>query len=147
MCVLSKEIYSQIEWYFYNYPRIKKGLENYRNEVAAARPVEIGEWGGGRSCHSDPTALKAMKLTTIEIQEKEAWIRVIEKTCQNYAGTEKGRFIGLQYFQTLKRREICEGLYIERRTYYSWKNDIIYYAALLAQKYDLIDIEKSAAQN
>jgi hypothetical protein len=144
MHVLSKDIYRLIEKQFYNYPRIKRELEKYKREVATSRPAEIGEWGQGRSCHSDPTALKAIKLTTREIRDKEAWLKVIEKVCKHFAGTEKGQFIKLQYFDRLRRNQICEKLFIKRTTYYNWRNSIVYYTALIAQKEDLIDIEQKS---
>jgi len=147
MCVLSREIYSQIEWYFYNYPRLKKELEDYRNDVANTRSVAIGEWGKGRSFHADPTAMKTMKLLTPGVIEKETWIKVIESTCKHFSGTEKGKLINLLYVENIKRHKICEQLFIERRTYYSWKKDILLFAAFLAQKHDLIDIEKVQHQN
>ncbi|MDI3534810.1 MAG: hypothetical protein PWQ82_1175 [Thermosediminibacterales bacterium] len=142
MSVLDRKTFKLLEWNLYNYKKTKQEIEDYRETILSSSPPEFGEWGGGISYHSDPTALKAIKLLKPSMLKKEKWTMVIEKTVARFCDEDKGKLIRLKYFEQESRKNICEKLHIERRTYYTWINEIILYMALLAQKYGLIDIEK-----
>lgn len=142
MGVLDRKLFKLLEWHLYNYWHIKQEIQEYRESVLSSSPPEIGEWGGGVSYHSDPTAMKAIKLLKPSILEKEKWVMVVEKTIAHFYKEDKGKLIRLKYFEQKNRKYICEKLHIERRTYYTWINEIILYMALLAQKYGLIDVER-----
>ena len=143
MRILDKAIYKQIEWYLYNYRYIKRELAQDKADIAASSPNEIGKFGQGRSRHTDPTALKALKLTSDDILKKEQWVRVIEKTIEKFKDTDQGTLLELQYFQQKTRYHVWSTLHIDRSSYYNWKDSVVYYTAFLAQKFNLIDIEKS----
>jgi hypothetical protein len=142
MGVLDRKLFKLLEWHLYNYRNIKQEIKEYRESVLSSSPPEIGEWGGGIGYYSDPTAIKAIKLLRPSILEKEKWVMVIEKTVAHFCKEDKGKLIRLKYFEQKNRKHICEKLHIERRTYYTWVNEIILYMALLAQKYGLIDVER-----
>lgn len=138
MGILSRKIYKQIEWYLYNYYEIKREVQELKDEIIEGRSYDISEWGGGISYHSDPTANRAIKLTRLDLVEKEKWLKVIEGTIQHFQGTEKGRLLQKKYFDELGERHICRELHIERTTYYRWREEIVLYTALLATQYGLI---------
>lgn len=138
MGVLDKRIYKKIEWYLYNYHNLRREVEREKRDIIEAGGRDLAEWGGGISYHSDPTALRAVKLTRPELIEKEKWLKVIENTIQHFKGTEKGRLLQKRYFDQLRERYTCRELHIERTTYYRWREEIVLYTALLAAQYGLI---------
>lgn len=140
--ILNRKIYKRIEWHLYHYFDLRREVKEYREKILESSTPLFGEIGGGQSHHSDPTALKAIKLTKPEILEKEKWVEIVEKTIQKFKDTEKGKLIQLQYFDEEGPNYIQEVLHIERRTYFMWRNEIVLYMTLLAQKYNIIDIEK-----
>ncbi len=142
MSVLDRKTYKRVEWHLYHYFELKRQIQEYREEILNSSKLLIGEVGGGQSYHSDPTALKAIQLTEPKLLEKEKWVMVIEKTIQRYKGTEKGRLLQMQYLDEEDPNYIQDTLHIERRTYFAWRNEIVLYTAILAQKYGLIDVEK-----
>lgn len=138
MGILERRIYKKIEYYLYHYHQIRKEIEQEKEIIIQSGGRDLTEWGGGISYHSDPTANKAIKLTSPELLEKEKWLKVIEGTIQHFQGTEKGRLLQKKYFDQLGERHICKELHIERTTYYRWREEIVLYTALLAAQYGLI---------
>lgn len=142
MGVLSREIYKQIEYYFYNYAEIQKQLIDAKTTIYEALQQHHDGGGGCGAYKSDPTALKALKLTGSEIMSLEAVCKVVEKTIVRFKGTEKEKLLKMRYFQKLGKFVIMDDLNIEERTFYAWSEDIVIYAAFVAQKHNLIDVEK-----
>lgn len=140
MGVLDRKTYRKIEYYLYHYFEIRREVEQEKEDIIEAGGRDIVEWGGGISYHSDPTASKAIKLVRPDIVEKEKWLKVIENTIQHFKGTEKGRLLQKKYFDELGEKHICEELHIERATYYNWRNEIVFYTALLAAQEGLIKV-------
>ena len=140
MSVLDRRTYKKIEYYLYNYYKIKREVELKKQDIIESGGRDLTELGGGISYHSDPTATRAIKLTRPELVKKEKWLKVVEGTIQHYKGTEKGRLLKKKYFDELGEKHICEELYIERATYYNWRNEIVFYTALLAAQEGLIKV-------
>lgn len=140
MGVLDRKTYRKIEYYLYHYFEIRREVEQEKEDIIEAGGRDIVEWGGGISYHSDPTASKAIKLARPDLVEKEKWLKVIEGTIQHFQGTEKGRLLQKKYFDELGERHICQELHIERATYYNWRNEIVFYTALLAAQEGLIKV-------
>ena len=141
MGVLERQIYKKIEWHLYNYFNLKREVNEAKEEIINAGGRDLTEWGGGISYHSDPTALRAIKLTRPELIEKEKWLKVIENTIQHFKGTEKGRLLQKKYFDELGEKQICRELHIERATYFRWREEIVTYTAMLALQEELINIK------
>lgn len=140
MALIDRKIYKKIEYYLYNYNEIIKEIEQYKEDIALSGGREYGEVGGGQSYHSDPTAIKAIKLTSSKIIEEEKWLTIVEQTVKKYKGTAKEYLIKLKYQQELKEARICQELNIERTTYYTWRQEIVTYAALVAAQEGLIKV-------
>jgi len=138
--ILERRIYKKIEYYLYHYHQIRREIEQEKQDIIETGGRDLTEWGGGISYHSDPTATRAIKLTRPELLEKEKWLKVIEGTIQHFQGTEKGRLLQKKYFDELRERHICQELHIERATYYNWRNEIVFYTALLAAQEGLIKV-------
>jgi len=140
MGVLDRKTYKKIEYYLYHFFEIRREVEQEKQDIIEAGSRDLTEWGGGISYHSDPTANRAIKLTRPDLVEKEKWLKVIEGTIQHFQGTEKGRLLQKKYFDELGERHICQELHIERATYYNWRNEIVFYTALLAAQKGLIKV-------
>lgn len=143
LSILDSHTYRTIEYYLYNYHELKKEVEEKRKSIMLGGSSEIKDWSDNISL-SDPTANKVIQLFKNDITITESWLSVIDKTYEYFEGTHKEKLIELRYFKGMDEQPICRVLYISRATYYNWRNEIIFYTALLAQKYDLIDIEKCA---
>lgn len=144
MGVLDRKTYKKIEWYLYNYHSLRKELAEERSNIIEAGRNELGEWGGGISYHSDPTAIRAIKLTKPELVEKEKWLKVVEGTMQRFRGTGKGRLLQKKYFEQLGEIQICKELHIERTTYFRWREELVIYTAMLAIQEGLIKLANIA---
>ncbi len=140
MGVLDRQIYKKIEWYLYNYYEIRRYIAEKKEDIIDANSKDLTEWGSGISYHSDPTANKTMKLCKEDIVETEKWLQVIEATIKEFQGTEKGQLLQKKYFDELGEKHICMELNIERATYFNWRNEIVFYVALLAAQEGLIKI-------
>ncbi|MDI6617880.1 MAG: transcriptional regulator [Clostridiales bacterium] len=141
MSILSRKIYKAIERELYRYPIIQEEVTEARERIIYGNSTMYGNVGGGQSHHSDPTALKGIKLADPELVIKEAWINVIDKVIKKYKGTEIGKLMQLQYFEQRGPAYIQRKLHIERTTCFAWRNEIVISTALIAQKYNLIDVE------
>ncbi len=144
MGILSRKIYKQIEWYLYNYYEIKREVQELKDEIIEGRSYDISEWGGGISYHSDPTAVKAVKLCKRDIIEYEKWLKTVEISINHFKNTEKGRLLQMKYFEELSEMYICQELHIERATYFRWREEIVIYTAMLALQEGLIKISNTA---
>lgn len=140
MAILDRETYKKMEYYLYNYFEIKKEVQDHKEDIVNAGRREIDISGSGRSYHADTTAMKALKLVAPEMQKKEKWLEIIEKTLKQYDGTDKGKLLEKKYFDELGELHICNELYISRATYYNWREEILLYMTLLAVQNKLINV-------
>lgn len=138
MGIIDRELYKDIEKILYNYYTLKKYYEEKEEDII----FENSNSGirGAKGGHSDPTGNKVVSLSNLD--NINNWIKVIESVKNKFEGTEKGKLLEMKYFKNLKASYIQESLYIERRTYFMWRNDIVLYTALVAQKYGDIILTK-----
>lgn len=73
-----------------------------------------------------------------KLDANDPWKNVIDSVLQKYQGTEKGELIKLRYFRRKSEVQICMELYISRRSYYSWIQDIINDLTIMAAYEHLI---------
>jgi RinA family phage transcriptional activator len=142
MAVLDRKIYKETEKMLCKYFELKRMYKEKREEIMFGKINNIRVGAESIGYHSDPTATTVIRLLSKELKTIENWIKVIEKVRGKFAGTDKGKLLEMQYFEELGPEHIQSKLYIERRTYYMWRNDIVLFTVLLAQKYGLIDVEK-----
>jgi len=136
---LERKIYRAIEKILYHYVDIKHKLLEKEEEILNSRKNELKVNVQNTGYHSDPTAFTAIKLCDKKLEIMRKWIHVIDLARDRFKHTEKGRLFEMRYFDTLSPEQICEKLYIERRTFYYWKDEIVVYISNLAAKYGLYD--------
>ena len=121
--VLSRNMIKSVEKWFYRYPEAMKDLCEVRQNILKAYencgPVAI----------SDPTFGRAAELAGEDAHE---WMMVIQEVLDHFEGTGKDRLLRMVYFQDRTEVYVCSELFIERRTFYAWKNEVVLYAAFLA---------------
>lgn len=144
MAVLDSAIYKQIEWRLYNYHTLKCKADEYRDlRKDALHSGRLPVMGGshGVSRRADPTCSKALRLAQLsdEYQSACKWVAVIELVLGQYKGTAKGRLLQMLYFEELGRKHICVKLNIERSAFFSWRDDIVTYTAMVALEHGLIN--------
>lgn len=141
MSIIGNNNYRKIEKYLYNYHRIQRDIELKKEAIIEEGRKNINEHGGGISFHADPTANRAIRLCKDDIVKEEKWMECIEETIKKYSGTTKGQLLQKNYFDELGVNQICKELNIRRRTFFTWKNEIVTYMAFKAVEKGLITIE------
>lgn len=138
-----------LEHFLYNYYNELRELHDMKQNIIESSPAQFEEVGGGGiSRHSDPTALKGIKLTTNkEIVRREKWLKVVKdliddmKVIDKREGKDYTGLIQKKYFDELGEEQVCDELKIERTTYFKWKKDILRHGLLLAAAIGLIKYE------
>lgn len=139
-----------LEHFLYNYYNELRELRDMKQNIIESSPSQFTEIGGNViSHHSDPTALKGIKLSTNkEIVRREKWLKVVKdliddmkvidkKEGKNYTG-----LIQKKYFDELGENQICDELHIEHTTYHQWKKDILRHGLILAVAIGLVKYEE-----
>ncbi|WP_238524601.1 transcriptional regulator [Caldicellulosiruptor hydrothermalis] len=140
--MLDSNIYRAIEKILYHYFDIKHEIKAKEEEIMNCQKYGFKIDLGNAGYYSDPTATMAIKLCSKELEIMRKWIQVIDAAKEKFKGTGKGRLLEMRYFEELATDYICQKLFIERRTFYHWRDDIVVYIASLAVKYELYDPEK-----
>lgn len=85
-------------------------------------------------------ALKNYPIKKYKHKDSDHWIKVIDKVVEHFKGEIQGKLIEYNYFECYKLNKQIALLNIERTCYYEKRQDILYYAAFVAQKEGLIEI-------
>jgi hypothetical protein len=130
--IIDKQTFKKIEYYLYNSDRLKQAIEQARTQLIEAGNPEMAGGINGIGYHSDPTAVKAIKLSTNRITEYGKWIKAVEQVKGKYRDTDKAKFIKLKYDKGLSEKEVCKQLFISRTTFFTWRKEIVLYTGLVA---------------
>ena len=140
MLILRKN-FKEIEYHFYHYFDLKHEIEEKEKEIMSLKSgipkAPLKQLGKVNNATLDAV----IKLNNPDLEEKRKWVKVIEKTLKKYKGTDKEKLINKKYFEQLGETHICMSIPIGRTTYFEWRKEIVTYAAFVAQKMGLIEIE------
>lgn len=126
--ILSKEDYRKIEYYFINFKDVEFFLNESREDIIHAAPKRDLS-GISVKTPGDPTFDRACRLHELDLGR---WVKVVRATFGKFSGTPIGTLMGMRYLENASWQKICMELFIEKRTYHTWVNEVIMYAALKA---------------
>lgn len=153
MSIIDGVIAKKIEHYFGIEQKIKAAVQDIRHSqlYGSSKPEYTG--GGGHAHVSDRTAIRAVELAspircisiengrdTEQIRRPEDWIEVLDGTKQRFADSPIAAFMHKRYAEGQDWKQTCTDLYIERDTYYKWRDNVVTYATLLAVQGGLVKV-------
>lgn len=122
---IDKKVYKYIDYELQHYEENKRELERLREEILdkGTTPAD----GQPRSnTTGNPTEQKAMKLvSSTALLKIERNLKAIDRV-YNQLSEEYRRFFEYNYMKQVGIVKVCQEVGIEERTYYRWKDNIIY---------------------
>lgn len=137
--ILDRAITKKIEQHLYNHQAEREELAAKENEIASRICAKMDPTGVRSRNNTDITALKVAEIEK-ETGELGKWVKVVQKTRDTFRGTPQGQLMAMLYTERLHPLKIQSALYISSATFYMWKTEIIYYAALQASAAGLISV-------
>lgn len=126
--ILSRNQLSKIEWHFLHESELVESIETRKTEIAtAAKPENASGVRSGRPGDATGSAVVEIEHAVQNLRE---WLTVVRKTYEQFSGRCEGRLMELYYKGRRSMYAVCRELFISRRTFYSWRADILTYAAV-----------------
>ncbi len=122
---IDKKVYKYIDYELQHYEENKKELERLREEILdkGTKPAD-GQPRGNTV--GNPTEQKAMKLvSSTALLKIERNLKAIDRV-YNQLSEEYKKFFDYNYIKQVGIVKVCQEVGIEERTYYRWKDNIIY---------------------
>lgn len=147
MQVVGKDVFRRVEKELYSYPGYLIMLQEQRQDILYATPRRETE-GRAIGHVSDPTLARGIKLAGLAEGDTGRWANLIQYALSQLP-REQQQLVKYKYFDGMKNDLVGEKLYISRRVFYVWREDIILYIVLLATQRGLLRPlkDKSAAPN
>lgn len=139
MALLNRGIVKEIESHFYNYEAERRFIEERTAEIAERADFSHKLAAPANAAPEDSTHKSAVYIEN-ELGRLKKWVNVVKATAEKFKDTPHMRLIMMIYAEGKSEARVCDTLYIERRTYYSWKGQIIQYAAMKACEEGLISV-------
>lgn len=139
MKYLSRSIIKEIESHFYNWRSEREELDRLSSQMARgfSLPQNIGL--SAEYCAVIPSETGILEMER-HIEYLQRWIALVDTVHSKLANTPQLSFITMIYMEKMNEVQVCERLFIERRTFYNWKSDILGYAAMKACEMGLISV-------
>ena len=137
---MDRKICKEIEGHFYEYAAERARVEERRREIAESAGGGLNVSGIKYTGVSDPTLDKAERIER-ELGKLKGWIRVVEKTVQHFYDKPQTEFMAMVYTERQSVGAVCDHLFIDRSTYFRWREKILGTAALHAAGTGLIGKE------
>ncbi len=131
---MERKLRKQIEYYFYNYEKIKKEAAQYISDLCAVSSPILENLGRGSGI-SNITEAKGIKLAEYN---KYLWCEVVEKTYLTYRWTFEGIILQHRYFKKERHEKTCMSIGCEPSTYYYNLNRALGTAEMWAKEYRLL---------
>jgi DNA-directed RNA polymerase specialized sigma subunit len=134
--LIEREVIKRIERELYRYPENVKNINLKREELLHSTPRPEGETSGTNYI-SNPTLVKAVKLTEIAESEEAQWVELITDAMKTLPW-EYQALIKLKYFEGMRNSSVAEALHISRSLYFAWRENAITYLVLMATQRGLL---------
>lgn len=137
--LLERSIVKEIEGHFYRFEEEAAEIEALLQETAEAYDfsyVRVKVSGGGIA---DPVFRRTERLMR-ETGTLKGWNSVVKAAAARFEGTQMEGFIELVYLKKRSVVSVCSELFIDRRTYYKWRENLLNYAAMKACGLGLISV-------
>jgi hypothetical protein len=141
-----QECKQTVVWYLENYWNLIVTITNYRSDVLFAGTMKDFNMPVPSGKISDTVLTKAVKLIDRDIDEMIGWIKVINETYYYFKENDvkKADLIYYTYIQKnpkyKTRAEIIDRLFISRRAYYEWLDEICQVVGYKAAGKKLIEL-------
>lgn len=139
---MKRAVFRYVEAELYDYPFIKRELEDLRAAIIEEGP-DPGKVVVGRekTRFTDPTYTKAQRLlTNRRLSRMEDTVRAIEEVLGRLSA-EKRRLVELKYFQgRLSNLGVADALNVSLRTFYYWRGQIV---RTVAVEMGLVDVTET----
>lgn len=122
---IDKKVYKYIDYELQHCEENRKELERLRQEILdkGTKPAD-GQPRG--NVVGNPTEQKAMKLvSSTALLKIERNLKAIDRV-YNQLSEEHKKFFDYNYIKQVGIVRVCQEVGIEERTYYRWKDNIIY---------------------
>lgn len=128
-----------LEYFLFNYNNVLMDIKQREADIINSSSVQFQETGGGGVSHnSNPTELKAIKITMDpELTRKRQWLKIIKDVvndmkyldCKNK--TQYTKLIQKRYFDELTDGDVQKELRIRYRDKYKDMKDVILLEGIL----------------
>jgi hypothetical protein len=137
--ILDRRSVNEIERHLYGWQRERKLLDELKNEIAEAADFSMDLAKPTNRQVSDTTGRRAAQMER-DLWVMHRWVRVVEAVRARFLHTPMEKFLTMVYVEHAGEVAVCKECYISRRTFFRWKKDVIYYAALKACEYGVLAV-------
>lgn len=134
--MIDRAIRKKVERAFYNYNVLKLVRDDLIGDVAYKGLTTNYDKLPG-VCNFG-NAKENQFINYLSKTEANRWVAIVDKVIKHFEGTDKIKFIDRRYFKRDSVQYVCTKLYISRRTYFEWVEDIIIEAALEAARQNMV---------
>jgi len=135
--IADRRLAREIESHFYGYASERAEIKAREAEIAEAGAFKMTETGVRGTDSADPTGEKAARMEE-ELREIKGWSEVVKSTYRRFSGTPQAEFLAMVYTERQKVAQVCAHLFLDRSTYFRWREKILDFALIKAAENGLI---------
>jgi|GEM_PF-2323708 len=135
--IAGRRLAREIENHFYGHAAERAEIEEREAEIAEPCTQQIIETGIRGTGKADPTLQKAV-LIEEALWELKGWSDVVRSCFVRFAGTPQGEFMAMVYTEGQGIARVCSNLYLDRSTYFRWREKILDWALIKAVEMGLV---------
>lgn len=140
---IDRDTFRRVERELYNYQANIRTLNEKRGSILHGSPYRFEGRSEGRL--SDPTSIRGGRLADLNNSEQAKWVQCIHDALQ-IMPTEYKTLVKLKYFDQLRTDTIARRLKVGRTLYFSWRENVVLYIAILATQRGLMQPIKERAE-
>ncbi len=137
--IAGRRLAREIESHFYAHAAERAEIAAREEEIAEACFSRVEETGIKGTDIADPTAKKAARMEE-ELRELKGWTAVVKSTFMRFEGTPKEEFLAMVYTERQSIGRVCTQLYLDRSTYFRWREKVLDWALIKAVEEGLVRV-------